>query len=66
MRYSPKSDLKQILNTPEAKKAWSQAYDYITSNKLTFPNNQEDIRNKKRQTLICLPFFILIFYTKSI
>ena len=36
--YSPKSDLKQILNTPEAKKAWS--HDYITSNKLTFPNNQ--------------------------
>lgn len=57
MRYSPKSDLKQILNTPEAKKLGAKRM--ITSNKLTFPNNQEvvDIRNKKRQTLICLPFF---------
>ena len=49
MRYSPtKQDVyKATVHTPAEKKAWNEAYQYITSNKL-FPNGETLVVTPKR------------------
>lgn len=47
MRYSPRQEIyNATVHTPEEKKAWGEAYDYITSNKL-FPNGESLIVTPK-------------------
>lgn len=42
-RYSPTSELHFMTDKPEERKAWDNAYNYLTSNKIVFPGNKEII-----------------------